>query len=765
MKLGLNRQNNIDINEPRIGAFICDCGGEIPRALSVDDIRQRISRLPAVAIVESIPYGCSPDGEETIRQRIQSESLNRVVLLGCSPRIMEKRFRGVCAEAGLNPSLLEIVNIRDGCARAQYDDRRLAEKKAWDLIRVGIARARHLKPVETVRTELYPEVAVIGGGIAGMTAALSLAERGIEVKLVEKEADLGGTTWKHPPARGGENEDSFGPPRGRGGCMFPSLENGAEIAEKLAAKVRTSPNIEVLTHAEPVCLSGAYGRYEIELKLKRSGNPELSGSGEGTEKIKAGAILLAVGAQELKPKGHYGYGENGKVITQFELEDKLSEGLELSEVENVVMIQCVGARNEKRPYCGRICCMTAVHNAILLKKKKPELAVTILYRDIPAEPGPDRSTLDEARELGVKFLRFAQASPPEVTPSAVVGVERAAGSLPTGEPPARTMPFELPYDLVVLSTPLVPHESSQALARVFRIPVDAFGFFPDALPNLKPHQYTEPCIRVVGSAHWPCSVSEAMYQAYGGAAHIASLIHQREILSTHATADVNIEACRGCATCIEWCPFDVPVMQDRVGSVPVSFIDPFLCTGCGSCVAHCPSGALKIENLEDQAFYSMVEAALSDQGFDGLDTLRYSTDSTDSLQATSAKKWVGSKVIAFLCEWSGYAAADLAGTKRRSLPPEVIPIRIACAGRISTGLILHAFSLGAAGVLVCTCEDGDCHYLSGNTNCAAVAADTADLLNLFGIEKARFQMAHVNPVDVEAFCQTLEDFVSEIRAL
>ena len=688
-------------DELRIGVFACDCGGEISDALAVDKIMQKISRLPDVVHLESFPYGCSPDGEEIIQKRIQSESLNRVVLLGCSPRIMEKRFRNVCAEAGLNPSLLEIVNIRDGCVRGQYDDPGFIENKAWDLTRLGIVRACHLTPIVPVRVEIHPEVAVIGGGITGMTAALALAEQGIGVKLVEKARDLGTTAWKRTPA-------------------FPSLESGTETAEKLAKRVQMSQNIEVLTGAEPVAVSGSYGRYEIELKLVQGR------TGEGTEKIKAGAILLAVGGQELKPKGYYGYGENTKVITQGELEEKLSDNPDLSDIENVVTIQCVGARNTARPYCGRICCMTAVYNAILLKKKKPSIDVTILYRDIPAEPGPDRNMLDEARELGIRFRRFAEETPPAVTASAVLGESQ------------KGVPFELPYDLVVLSTPPVPHGSSKALADIFRIPVDEFGFFQDTSPRLKPHQHTEPCIHTAGSAHWPCSVSEAMYQAYGKSARIASLVQRREFFSTRASATVSVGACRGCATCLEWCPFDVPVMQNGSGDVPVSFIDPFLCKGCGSCVVHCPTGAVTIENLEDKLLYSMVEAALPNQ--------------------SGSER----KTIAFLCDWSGYAAADLASTKHRNLPAEVIPIRIPCAGRISTGLILHAFALGANGVLVCACEDGGCHYLSGNTNCAAVTSDTADLLSLLGIEKSRFQMVRVNAVDVEGFCQTLGNFVSEI---
>ncbi len=678
----------------RIGVFLCDCGGEIPSILKVEELLGSVSSLDDIVLVKRIPYSCSPDGEATIRDGIRNASLSRIVLLGCSPRIVEKKFKKVLEETGLNPSLLEIVNLRDHCVRVHQIEPDIANAKAWDLIRMGIARARYLSPLDPIKVTIRPEVAVIGGGIAGMTSALSLADHGIRVKLVEKERSLGGSLRKLNK-------------------LLPPIEEGAEIARNLAKQIRKSENIELLIRAEPTAVSGSYGNYEIELKVGKN----------KSAKIECGAVILATGAQEYKPEGEYGYGKNDKVTTQDELGQKIEDDFAIEDLDNIVMIQCVGARNDDRPYCGRICCLTAVHNAINLKEKKPSLNVTILYRDIPIEPGPDRIMLHRAHELGITFTRFASQDSINVTKSAVTGRSFNGSAI------------KLPYDLVVLSSPPIPYESSQSLAGIFHIPVDQFGFLPDAVPNLKPHQCVEPCIHVVGSAHWPCSLSEAMYQAYGRSARIASMLQKAEVSSTHANAIVDASICRGCGTCIEWCPFHVPVLKNGPGDNPISFIDPFLCKGCGTCVVHCPSGAATIGNLEDKTYYSVIEAALSDRDLSK------------------------SKIITFLCDWSGYAVYDLAGARRRNLPGEVIPIRIPCAGRISTGMILYAFALGADGVLVCACEEGDCHYQNGNTNCATVSLDTQNLLSLLGIEKSRYRMIYINPVDVKDFCEILEDFV------
>lgn len=669
----------------RIGVFACECGDEVTGVVNIDDLLKRTSRLDNVVLAEKLPYGCTPEGETIIQKRIVDRSLNRMVLLGCSPRIMEKRFEELCTGTGLNPSLLEIVNIRDQCARIHQADTDGANAKAWDLTRLGISRAQHLIPVEVMSTEVRPKAAVIGGGVAGMTAALSLVKHGIEVTLVEKGDNLGGK-WS----------------------------NDGEVARKLAQRIKKSRNIKVLTGTVPTAIEGTYGDYRISVEMENK-----------SRKIGCSAIILAVGARELKPEGDYGYGKNPKVLTQ----NQLAEKMPLDDIDNVVMIQCVGSRNEERPYCGRICCISAVESAISLKEEKDDIAVTILHSGIPTEPGPHRRTLDRAQKLGVKFVRFSLKSPPRVTSSAVAGKTKEGKS------------FRLPYDLVSLSTPLIPNDSSREVARIFRIPTDFYGFFPESLPRLKPHQYAKSLIHAAGSAHWPCTVSEAMDQAYNRSARVASILKEGEIVSAHPRATVDTHVCRGCATCLEWCPFQVPVMVKESNGETVSFIDPFSCKGCGVCVVHCPTGAATIDNLRDETYYTMI---------DGL--LREHEDSR-------------LKAIAFLCEWSGYAACDLAGVRRRNVPSEIVPIRIPCAGRVSTGLILHALSLGADGVLVYACEQGECHFLKGNSSCSAMANDTRNLMNLLGISEARFQVIQIDPADDTGFCKTAETFVAQLRSL
>ncbi|MFQ6676080.1 MAG: FAD-dependent oxidoreductase, partial [Fidelibacterota bacterium] len=604
-----------------IGVFACDCGGEIPAVVDLDLLLQKVASLGEVSHVERLPYGCSAGGEATMAKRIREKPLGRVVVLGCSPRIMESRFQRVCSNSGLNPFLLEMVNIRDHCVRVHKADPAAASDKAWDLTRLGIARARRLAPVEPVKTAVHPRVMVVGGGVAGLTAALSLGRQDVGVILVEKESRLGGAL----------RNDGHRIPGG-----FPE----AGVISDLVDRVRRSDNIDVFTGSEVVTVSGSYGQFRITIR-----------TGSRTQTVRCGAAILATGAEECKPVGHYGYGEDPGVMTQMELARVLTEKRPVDGVEKVVMIQCVGARTPERPYCGRVCCLWAVDNAVRLKELKPSLGVTLLYRDIPKNPGPDARTLERARDLGIAFLRFGREAPPD-TDGPSVTVKTVEGKA-----------FELPYDWLVLSTPLISRESSRFLARSFRVPVDRYGFIPETLPGLKAHQFSQPCIHAVGSAHLPCTPSEAMGQAYGRSARIASLIRAGEISSQRLTVTVAAEMCRGCATCLEWCPFDVPVIESTNGESPISFIDPLLCRGCGSCVVHCPTGAASLTNLEDETLFDMMESVLSGDNGRGV------------------------KAVAFLCEWSGYAAADLAGVRGKELPGGILPIRIPCAGRISPGLI------------------------------------------------------------------------------
>jgi heterodisulfide reductase subunit A len=677
--------------EKKTGVFLCKCGGEISDAIELETIADQVRERPDTSLVEIIPHACGPVGEERIRQAIGEGGFDRLLIAGCSPRIMEKRFSDLCQDAGLQDSTPEIVNVLDHCVRVHKDNPEAVNGKAQDLIRMGLARASTRGAAGREKAEIISAVLVVGGGVAGMTAALTLAEKGIHVKLIERESELGGL----------------------------AARRGDVTASGLAERVQQSANVQIFTGAEIAAVSGSYGNYDVKFSI-----------GSETKRIMVGAAILAMGAREDKPQGHLGYGVHENVITQLELEQRLRNENYLDGIKNIVVIHCHSKHTNGKLTGNPLYGTWAVNNAIQLKNKNPDASIHILHDEPVHGSGLNGRMQEEAKSLGISFLQMQDETVPEVTPLAV--------SAQTNDGEQVT----LACDLAIVSAPLVPWESSCNIASSFGIPVDEFGFLVDTLPSLKPDQYAEPCVHVAGSAHWPCSDSEAMSQAYGRAIRIAALIEKREVDSSLHPAAVDVDACRGCSTCRDHCPFDVPVIKE-CGHRPVahSTIDPFLCKACGSCVVHCPTGAITMENLAEEMFQAEIEAALN------------------------GGEWAEVKALAFVCEWSGYAVWDLIGARGLSLPPEVIPVRVPCSARISPKLILNAFQSGADGVMMCACLKGDCHYLSGNLHAEQVFNGTAKLLGLLGLEESRFSMEFISPVEVETFQSRIENFASNVKQL
>jgi heterodisulfide reductase subunit A len=550
----------------RIGVFVCDCGSNIAGYLDCGELAEYSKSLPHVVFVKENLYTCSEAGINEIKAAIKEENLNRVVVASCTPRTHEPLFRESCAEAGLNPYLFEMVNIRDQCSWVHMQEQEKGNLKAKDLIRMGVAKAALLQPQEPIESEMDPKALVIGGGISGMTAALGLANRGFQVFLVEKAPELGGLL-RHLHKLG------------------PSYVNADDLVANQADKVEKHENINLLTSTSVKAIEGYIGHYQVTV------------SSNGVEQqFGVGVIVVATGAKVLKPEGFYGY-DGKRVITQFELEELFRT--ESFSGEHVVMIQCVGARDEERKYCSRICCMTAIKNSITIKEQNPQATVHILYRDIQAYGAENEELFQRSKQMGVRYIKYDQQQPPEVQENTVKVYHHLLGR-----------DLELPQDLVVLSTPLIAGEDNESLSKLLRVTLDANKFFLEAHVKLKPLDFATDGIYLCGNAHYPASVREAISQALGAASR-ASIPLAKGVMTVEPIVSVlaDEDACRGCGLCVALCPYGALeiVQTDKGRKVSVISV---ACKGCGVCAATCYQHALDINSFTDQQVAEQIKAFL-----------------------------------------------------------------------------------------------------------------------------------------------------------
>jgi heterodisulfide reductase subunit A len=586
--------------ELRIGVFVCHCGHNIAGYLDVPALVESARTLPHVVFVTDSLFTCSDAGLAEIRAAIAEQDLNRVVVASCTPRTHEPLFQATCEEAGLNRYLFEFVNIRDQCSWVHMDEGQQATQKAKDLIRMGVAKAALLEPLEEAELAVQPAAVIIGAGMAGMTAALSLAQRGFAVTLVEREPELGGLL-RHLDV------------------LYPTRTEARELLARHVAEVRNHPHIEVLTSSEVRGVRGYIGNYELTVHTRQLGV-------EMDLPIQAGVIIVATGAQELKPSGLYGYGNDPRVVTQQELEERLVKDDLPASISHVVMIQCAGARDETRPYCGRICCLAAIKNAMRLKEREPGTEVYVLYRDIEVHGTHFEDYYGQARGLGVIFVRYTPEELPQVMADEgrVLVYDELLGAW-----------LGIPYDLLVLSTPLVPRPGARALAQMLKVPVDEHGFFLEAHVKLRPLDFATDGVYLCGSAHWPAHLDEAISQAYGAAARAATILCKEQVRASGVVAHVDEYLCRGCELCAGVCEFGAIEFVTLEQETPASFVaptlgktdglygqpgrataravarvNPVLCKGCGACAVVCPTCAMQARHFTSEQVTAMIQAAL-----------------------------------------------------------------------------------------------------------------------------------------------------------
>jgi len=551
--------------------FICHCGINIGGIVNVPEVVKYAMTLPNVVYSEGNLYTCSSEGLSKIKEGIGKYNLNRVIVASCTPRTHEPLFRATCEEAGVNKYLFEMANIREHCSWAHMHEPDKATEKAKDIVRMAVAKARLLKPQEEPEIDVAPSALVIGGGISGMTAALCLADQGFKVYLVEKEPELGGML-RHLHK------------------LYPTMVDASEGLNKIVEAVKPNKNIEVWKSTVVKQVKGFIGNFDVSFQRE---------NGE-TANFRVGTIIVATGADVFEPVGMYGYEKYDNVITQFKLEQLLKGG-QLEKPERVVMIQCTGAREEKgRTYCSRICCMTALKNALLVKESYPETDVYILFRDLQTYGKEYEEWHRMAQDRGVKFIKYALEKPPEV-------VAGNNGKLTVDVYHALlNEQVQIESDLVVLSTPLVQHEDAKELSQILKVPLGPDGFFFEAHVKLRPIDFATDGIYVCGTAHSPKDTAESVSQALGVASRAAIPMAVKRLRTEAITATVDEILCSGCGTCVTICPYGA-IEKDEKGVARVTAV---VCKGCGTCGASCPEKAISMRHFTDEQVVAQALAAL-----------------------------------------------------------------------------------------------------------------------------------------------------------
>ncbi len=771
----------------RIGVYICHCGLNVAGVIDVVALQEMATKLEDVVIAREIQFLCSDSGQEGIIKDIKENKIERVVIAACSPRLHEKTFRHVMEKAGLNPYLMEMVNIREQCSWVHAGDPQMATQKALDLIRMGVAKARFLKELSATSSKVSRNVLIIGGGVAGIEAALNLAEAGFPVTMVEKDSTIGGKMALM-------NE------------VFPTNDCSICVLAPKMTEVQNHPNITLYTYSEITDISGSVGKFHVKIKRKprfvlekkckgcvdlcstvcpvEIENPMDYGVGKTKAiympipqavpqvvlidpdhcvgcglcsqacpadavdyeqkaediELEVGAVIVATGYQlfDASRKKEYGFGKYPDVITNMQLERMLnSSGPTGGRVlvpstgkppKRVAFIQCVGSRDKTvgNEYCSRVCCMSALKNAQMIKERYPDTDITIHYIDIRAGGEMYEEYYVRTQEMGVDFIRGKVAE---------IYVGEDGKPVIRYENTLECRPEEEAYDLVVLSTGSEPSKSAEGIGRMLNLSRRQDRFFASAHPKMRPVDAPVSGVFLAGCASGPKEIQVSIAQGSACASKVMQLLGTGELEADPMGAHVDSEKCIGCKTCLEVCKFGKISIEDKK-----AIVDEISCHGCGDCSAVCPVGAIQMRNFENEQILAQVREA-------------------------TANKSQSPFIVAFLCNWCSYACADLAGMSRLSYPTNIRIIRTMCSARVSPEFVLEAFKGGADGVLVAGCRLDECHYIYGNFDAKHRLDVLKEILTEIGLDPRRLRTLWISAAEGERFASTITEFVEELKEI
>jgi heterodisulfide reductase subunit A len=771
--------------EPRIGVYVCHCGLNIAGSVDCAEVAKFAAKLPHVVLSKDNRYTCSDQGQDLIKKDIKESKLNRVVVASCSPRLHEPTFRKTCEEAGLNKYLFEMANIREQCSWVHLHDREAATEKAKDLVRVAVAKAALLEPAQESEVHITRKALIIGGGVAGIQAALDLADTGYKVYLVEKEPSIGGMMARIDKT-------------------FPTMDCSICILAPKMSDVGHHPNIELLTNSEVVEVKGYIGNFHAKvLKKPRYVTKDCSACGEcakvcpivapnefdvglairhgiytsfaqavpstyiidmsrclnkdgvvvcdkcmkacerqavkyemqpETVDLEVGTIIVATGADVFDPTAlaDYGYGKYQNVITSLEFERLINAGgpsaghlIRPSDQQipkRVAFVQCVGSRSNKS---GRLYCS----NVCCMNTIKDSLLIkehwpeTEIYVFYVDIRAYGKGFEDLYTRAKKAGVIFVRGLPAEI-----VEDKKTKNVWLIGENSLQKELYKINVDLAILSIGLEPRKDSEIIQRLLTLSRTQDGFFMEAHPKLRPVDAATGGVFFAGCAEGPKDIKDSVTQASAAAARAGILMAQGKVTVEAITPIAFPDKCKVCGLCVKVCPYNAIVLNKDLKRIELI---EAACGGCGTCAAECPFGALTQKHFTDKQIVAQI----------------------DAVTENNPEK----KVVAFCCNWCAYAGADFAGVSRMQYPPNVRIIRTMCSGRVAQKFVERAFARGAAAVLVAGCHIGDCHYISANTQTQKRVERLWRKMEQNGLNKERLQLLWASAAEGEKFASKVRE--------